>query len=310
LVTNESRAEVSQGVPYAEPVVEIAGAFVLAGVLWLVASHLNIDVAGAPVVPWTKASNISVEWTVVGLLWLVAGVTGLRSLTVAAAIGASTTLLAVIDVIVTLGPFKGHLTFTSGVDLTAAAFIIAIAASGWLLVLSHPLRSLTRQGLITALVFAVPALIWAVAYGPSWLTYNYSVVGGKFTATGTNHLIQTSGNIFSSGVFSEVLGIALCITPLVLIGWASLWRRSSERLAVVAVCGLFIASVAGDNFWDTGTITRSQLPKWWGWAHQGHISYVATAWLWASLCAGLALCLGSLVAASWARANSNEVTLT
>ena len=278
--------------------------FALAGVLWLWAGRSNVSLTPGAVVPWSSGSLLGVEWAAIGALFLVAALASWHRSALGAAVGVPLVTLTVIDILLTLGPFTGHLTFPVGVALASIAIVCAAAATFWGLVRSRSSRSLTRPGLVAALLTSLPAVAWAIAYAPSWRVTNYSVVGGTFSATGTDRLSIPNGNLFDGGAYFLVMSIFLLTAPLVLAGWSSLWRNTADRLWANLTCGVILIAVVADSLWDLGPITRAQLPHWWGWADHGQISTVATPWLWIGLAAGVALSLIAIVTAAWAKTES------
>ncbi len=275
--------------------------FSLAGALWLAAGPLNVSLVPGVTTPWTAASQDSFEWTLFGALFLVAAVASWRKSSLGAAVGLPSVALSLLTASLALGPFPGPFTVTAGGVLTALSLFFSVSGALWGLVLSRSARALSREGLVATLVLCIPAVAWAISYGPSWVVTTYSVVGTKFTATGTDRLNVPNGNVLEQGWFSVLVGILTLSTPLILIAWSSIWRRPIDRFAVAVTCGVSMAAVAADTLWSLGPTTRVQYPKWSGWANHGQINTIATQWLWVSLAGGIALVLGAIVALAWTR---------
>ena len=275
-----------------------------AGALWLAAAPLNVSITPGATVPWTQASEYAIEWTAAGALFFCAGIASWRRNSLGAAIAVPTVVVMLAIVAYNFGPFTGKLLLPAGTVLAGAALVIAGTAAAWNVVCSRSARGLTRPGLLASLVAIVPATAWSIAYGPSWSVTNYSVVGGRFSATGTDHLSIAHGALVGSGSYNLVTGALLLFVPLPLVAWSGLFRSATERMWAVLATGLMILTDALDNLWGLGPTPRAQLRSWWGWAYHGQINTVATPWFWTTLAAGVALCATGLFLAAWARALS------
>ena len=280
--------------------------FAASWVLWMVAGFLNVSLTPGAAIPWGAGSLLGVEWAAVGVLLLLACGASWRRPALGGAIGISLMTLTLVDLAFTLGPFTGDLGFPRGAIFMSGSLLTGVAASIWDWSLSRSARALTRPSVLATVVASVPAIAWAIAWTPSWWVTNYSVVGAKFSSTGTDHMSIPNGNTLTGGAFEVITGLLILLTPLLLVMWASLWSDVFDRLWVFLTCGVFLISIAADSLWQLGTFPRANAPHWWGWSYHGQISTVATPWLWISLFAGVALVFDSVVTAAWSRTATRE----
>ena len=274
-------------------------AFLGAMTCWTWSGVTKVGTGTSANAPWSFSSELAVEWSVVALGWVIAALLAHRASRFSVAIGVPTSILGVLIVLNSFSISGLGNSHSLGTLLSIVSLGCGVVAVLFLLSSLVGHVGLTRSGLITTLSIVAPALVWAVAFGPSWWITTYTVIGTTFASTGTSRLTIASGSIFSAGLSSVLVGLGICVAPLALVSLATFLKDTGVQISCAVMTGCLMTSIAADSFFGDGAQPRSFDPRWAGWIHHGEISITATAWNWIALSSGLLLLILSLIVLGW-----------